>query len=134
MQFDAIFQAWAIGDLALDPKRLSALQQTRKTRGIMRSSAKWMRAEHELKEILKQTPRHFSARSVLALVEFQRAPSRRRACAVIWNCWRRIQNNSASMACSADLPHAGNYDEAERYNHEAHQVAPQFVESMGSLV
>jgi len=93
-----------------------------------------MRAEHELKEISSRR-RVISPRAAcLALVEFKRGPFSTTRVRSILELWRRIQNNSASMACSPDLLMQGNYDEAERYNHEALKVAPQFVDRWASLV
>ncbi|MDR3389558.1 MAG: sulfatase-like hydrolase/transferase [Rudaea sp.] len=94
---------------------------------------KWVRAEHELKEILAQMPRHFSARSVLALVEFKRGHlDEARAQYLALLAQDPTQFRLYGMLGQIALMQ-GNYEEAERNNQEALRIAPQFVEAMGQL-
>ena len=94
---------------------------------------KWVRAEHDLKEILAKMPNHFSARSVLAVVEFQRGhldEAKAQYLALVAQDPKQFRLYGMLGQISLQQ---GKFDEAERYNNEALKVAPQFVESMGQL-
>ncbi|HZP66608.1 MAG TPA: sulfatase-like hydrolase/transferase [Rudaea sp.] len=94
---------------------------------------KWPQAEKALKEILAESPRHFSARSVLALVLVKRGKydeAREQYLELI--AQDPTQFRIYGMLGQISLAR-GELDEAERYNHEALKVAPQFVEAMGQL-
>ena len=94
---------------------------------------KWVRAEKQLKGILAQMPNHFSARSVLALVEFKRGKyAEARAQYLQLLAQDPKQFRLYGMLGQIALIE-GNLDECERYNQEALRVAPQFVEAMGQL-
>lgn len=94
---------------------------------------KWKQAEAALNDILKQMPRHFSARSVLAIVEFQRGrldEARTQYLQLIAQDPKQFR--LYTMLGQIEMQQ-GHLDEAERYNHEALKIAPQFVEAMGQL-
>jgi choline-sulfatase len=93
----------------------------------------WVKAEKQLKDILKDNPRHFSARSVLALVEFKRgriAEAREQYQALVAQDPKqfRLYGMLAQLALVE-----GNLDEAQRYDEDALKVAPKFVEAMAQL-
>jgi arylsulfatase A-like enzyme/Tfp pilus assembly protein PilF len=117
----------------IDPKDGIALYSKLESARHLAQQRKWVHAERELKDILKQTPRHFSARSVLALVEFKRGHLEdARAQYLELLAQDPKQFRLYGMLGQISLMQ-GNYDEAERYNQEALKVAPQFVEAMGQL-
>jgi choline-sulfatase len=93
----------------------------------------WVKAEKLLKDILKDNPRHFSARSVLALVEFKRGrldEAREQYLALI--AQDPSQFRLYAMLGQIALAQ-GDLDEADRNNKQALEVAPQFVEAMAQL-
>ncbi len=93
----------------------------------------WVQAEKLLKKILADNPRHFSARSVLALVEFKRGrleEARDQYLALL--AQDPSQFRLYAMLGQIALAQ-GNLDEADRNNREALKLAPQFVEAMAQL-
>lgn len=93
----------------------------------------WNQAEKLLKKILADNPKHFSARSVLALVEFKRGrleEARDQYLALL--AQDPSQFRLYAMLGQIALAQ-GELDEADRNNHEALRMAPQFVEAMAQL-
>lgn len=117
----------------IDPKDgillVNALEEARHSA----QKQNWVQAEKQLKKILAGNPRHFSARSVLALVEFKRGrfeEARDQYLALL--AQDPSQFRLYAMLGQIALAQ-GELDEAERNNREALKLAPQFVEAMAQL-
>jgi arylsulfatase A-like enzyme/Tfp pilus assembly protein PilF len=117
----------------IDPKDGIEIYNKLETARHFAQRRNWERAERELQEILAQNPRHFSARSVLALVEFKRGKLDD-ARAQYLNLLAQDPKQFRLFGMLGEIAlMQGKYDDAERYNLEALKVAPQFVEAMGQL-
>ncbi|MGB0133057.1 sulfatase-like hydrolase/transferase [Dokdonella sp.] len=93
----------------------------------------WIQAEKLLRNILADNPRHFSARSVLALVEFKRGRlEEARDQYLTLLAQDPSQFRLYAMLGQIALAQ-GQLDEADRNNREALKMAPQFVEAMAQL-
>ena len=117
----------------IDPKDGIAVYSELEDARHLAQRKKWPAAEKALKAILAQMPRHFSARSVLALVEFKRGRLDEAKAQYLELLAQdpkqfRLYGMLGQIAMLQDK-----LDESERYNLEALKVAPQFVESMGQL-
>lgn len=117
----------------MDPKDGIAIYDELEQARHLAQRRKWVHAEHALKDILAKMPSHFSARSVLALVEFKQQhydEARKQYLELLAEQPKqfRLYGMLGQIAIMQ-----GNFDEAKRYNLEALKVAPQFVESMGQL-
>ncbi len=117
----------------IDPKDGIAIYNKLEEARHAAQQRKWKKAEVELKAILAEMPRHFSARSVLALVEFKRGKlDEARTQYLELLAQDPSQFRLYGMLAEIALLQ-GNLDEAERYNNEALKIAPQFVEAIGQL-
>ena len=117
----------------IDPKDGIAMYSRLENARHFAQQRKWAAAEKELKAILVEMPRHFSARSVLALVEFKRGKlDEARAQYLELLAQDPKQFRLFGMLGEIALMQ-GKLEDAERYNMEALKVAPQFVEAMGQL-
>lgn len=117
----------------IDPKDGIAIYNKLEEARHAAQQKKWPQAEKQLKEILAETPRHFSARSVLALVEFKRGEydeARKQYLELLAQDPKQFR--LFGMLGEIALMQ-GKLDEAERYDNEGLKVAPQFVEAMGQL-
>ena len=117
----------------IDPKDGIAMYSKLEDARHAAQQRKWDQAERQLKEILAEMPRHFSARSVLALIEFKRHrydEAKRQYLELLAEDPKqfRLYGMLGQIALMQ-----GNLDEAERFDNEALGVAPQFVEAMGQL-
>lgn len=117
----------------MDPKDGIAVYDELEQARHLAQRHKWVHAERALKDILTKMPGHFSARSVLALVEFKQHhydDARKQYLALLAEQPKqfRLYGMLGQIAIMQ-----GHFDEAEVYNREALKVAPQFVESMGQL-
>jgi arylsulfatase A-like enzyme/Flp pilus assembly protein TadD len=117
----------------IDPKDGIAIYNKLEVARHAAQQRKWKVAERELKEILTDMPRHFSARSVLALVEFKRGKyDEARDQYLELLAQDPTQFRLYGMLGEIALLQ-GNLEEAERYNNEALKIAPQFVEALGQI-
>ncbi len=117
----------------IDPKDGIAIYSKLEDARHLAQQRKWPAAEKQLKAILAEMPRHFSARSVLALVEFKRGKYDEAAHEYL----ELLQQDPKQFRLYGMLGQIamlqGHLDDAERYDNEALKVAPQFVEAMGQL-
>ena len=117
----------------IDPKDGIAVYNKLEEARHLAQQRKWPAAEKQLKALLAEMPRHFSARSVLALVEFKRGrydDAKQQYLELLAQDPKQFRLYGMLGQIAMLQNHL---DEAERYNTEALKVAPQFVEAMGQL-